>query len=324
MHVNTRQCKFWQMKNKNNHGRRGFLKVLGMGAAGTFIIPPILRGSSDSGRTAGTIPINAHLWVYASKFPPTWDCSPILDAIFSDLSYAGINGLEIMEVQLRHPDSEKRLKGLIRKYGLPVSGSSYGVGFNMWNAAQHKTILDDIKIIVPILGRIGGTTLGISVGGKKTGLKTEDELDAQAAILKKIHVISADNGIEANLHNHTYEVENDMHDLTGTLARIPDFKLGPDLNWLIRGGVDPVEFINTYGKQIVYLHIRDQYKDGTWSEYVGQGDTDFNAIAAALKAQDFKGQAALELAFENDFTPKYELKEDWKMSRDFVKDTFDW
>ena len=229
-----------------------------------------------------------------------------------------------MEPVLRHEDSEKKLKELIKKFNLPVSGSSYGVGLNMWNQSQHQSILNDIQLIVPKLGNIGGKTFGISVGNKKDGLKTESELDAQAELLKEIRRICTDHGIEANLHNHTYEVENNMHDLKGTLARIPDFKLGPDLNWLIRAGINPVDFINIYGEQIVYLHIRDQYKNGTWSEYVGQGDTDFKPIADALNEKGFSGSAAIELAFPKDYNPEYELKESWKMSREFVQKTFNW
>ena len=290
---------------------------------GTLYVPNLLMSHSKPINTIQNVPINAHLWVYASKFPPNWDCTPILETVFSDLSYAGISGLELMEGQLRHDDSVERINGLIKKHQLPVSGSSYGVGFNMWDKSQHKAIMEDIKIVVPRLGEVGGKTFGISVGGKD-GIKTEAELDAQADLLKKIRVICKDNGIVANLHNHTYEVENNMHDLKGSLARIPDFKLGPDLNWLMRAGVDPVDFITTYGKQIEYLHIRDQYNDGTWTEYVGQGDTDFKAIAAALKAQDFSGQVAIELAFPNDFTPINELKQDWKMSREFIQKTFGW
>ncbi len=56
-----------------------------------------------------------------------------------------------------------------------------------------------------------------------------------------------------NLHNHTYEVENELYDLKGTLARIPGIKLGPDLNWLVRAGVDPAGFIRRFGKQIVFM-----------------------------------------------------------------------
>lgn len=309
---------------KEINGRRLFLKKSATGFAGTLLAPQFLMSSPSCNRVPSKIPLNAHLWVYASNFPPDWDCTPILDTVFSDLSYAGLDGLEIMEGQLRHGDSVSRLKGLIKKYNLPVSGSSYGVGFGMWDADQHQAILKDIEEIVPKLGEIGGKTFGISVGGKKGALKTEKELDAQADILLKIRDICSSNGIEANLHNHTYEVENNMHDLKGTLARIPDFKLGPDLNWLIRAGVDPVRFIETYGEQMVYLHIRDQYKDGTWTEFVGQGDTDFEAIGKALKETGFKGSAAIELAFPNDFTPSNHLREDWKLSKDFIKKTFNW
>lgn len=310
------------MTKTNTINRRKFLEKSGLASATALLAPSFLM-SSNCKPIVKRIPINAHLWVYASKFPPDWDCTPVLDTVFSDLSYAGIAGVEIMEGQLRHNDAVDRINKLIRKYNLPVSGSSYGVGFKMWDISQHQKIMEDIHIVVPRLARVGGKTFGISVGNKE-GLKTKVELDQQAELLTKISAICADNGIVPNLHNHTYEVENNMHDLKGTLQRLPDFKLGPDLNWLIRGGINPVEFINTYGKQIVYLHIRDQYEDGTWSEYVGQGETDFESIARALKAQKFNGQAAVELAFPNDFTPENQLREDWKMSREFVQKTFGW
>jgi sugar phosphate isomerase/epimerase len=105
------------------------------------------------------------------------------------------------------------------------------------------------------------------------------------------------NGVELNLHNHTYEVENDLHDLKGTLARFPDAKLGPDLNWLVRGGVDPVQFLRQYGRQVVLLHLCDQLRDGRWSEALGEGDMDYGAIAAELREINFQGDAIIELAW---------------------------
>lgn len=273
--------------------------------------------------TSKKIKVNAHLWLYASKFPPNWDCTPNLETVFADMSYAGIDGVELMESTLRYEDSVTRINRFIKKYELPVSGTSYGVGFNMWDVNQQQKILNDINIVVPRLSAVNGKTFGISVGATKD-IKTEKQLDAQADLLNKILVICNNNGIEANLHNHTYEVENGMHDLKGTLARIPNIKLGPDLNWLIRGGVNPVDFINTYGKQIVYLHIRDQYADGKWTEYLGQGNTNFASIAKALQQQNFKGSAAIELAFPPDFTPVNPLKEDLKISRQYVKKVFGW
>jgi sugar phosphate isomerase/epimerase len=312
-----------KQSNHNTSSRRKFIQRSGALVAGTLIMESFARHAWAETFKAKKIKVNGHLWIYASKYPPNWDCTPNLETVFADMSYAGIDGVELMESTLRYDDSVKRINGFISKYNFPVSGSSYGVGFNMWDVNQHAKILDDIKIVVPRLSQVKGKTFGISVGDAKH-LKTETELDAQADILKKILVICNDNGIEANLHNHTYEVENSLHDLKGTLKRIPGIKLGPDLNWLIRAGVNPVEFINTYGKQIVYLHIRDQYADGKWTEYVGQGVTDFSAIAKALTEQKFKGNVAIELAFPADFTPVNPLKEDWKMSRQYVKKVFGW
>lgn len=135
----------------------------------------------------------------------------------------------------------------------------------MWNRGKHIEILENAELIINRLHHLSGETFGVSVGNAKHP-KTNEELDAQADLLRKLIPMCEAKGIVLNLHNHTYEVENNLHDLKGTLERIPDIKLGPDLNWMIRGGVDPVWFITTYGKQIVYLHLRDQKASGKWAE----------------------------------------------------------
>ena len=303
--------------------RRDFVKRSALASTGLALCPtPIFSSSLFSEKMK--VPISGHLWVYASNFPPHWDCTPILEEVFADFQYAGLYGVELMEGQLRHDDAVERINGYIKKYGVKVSGSSYGVGFGMWDVKQHSAILEDLNVVLPRLAAVGGKTFGISVGQKTQGLKTDAELDAQAELLLKVKRRCEDLGIEPNLHNHTHEIEDDMHDLKGTLKRIPDLKLGPDLNWLIRAGVDPVDFIETYGNQMVYLHIRDQYKDGTWTEYVGQGVTDFKTIAETLQETGFNGSAGIELAFPNDFKPEYQLRDSWKKSREYVQQTFGW
>jgi sugar phosphate isomerase/epimerase len=308
--------------------RRAFVKnsTLCLGGALIATASPSLAHAQQLANTAFKPPsfkpkISAHLWVYASAYPRPYDATPDLERAFRDLHLAGYQGIELMEVILRHDDAVERLSKLVSEYQLPVTGSSYGAP--MWDATKHDEILADATVVVKRLGQLKAETLGISVGDAGR-VKTDAELDAQAAILKQIVAIGADSGITANLHNHTYEVENGMRDLKGTLARIPDMKLGPDLNWLVRAGVDPVAFIATYGRQIVYLHIRDQYQDGRWTEYVGQGVTDFPAIAQALRNVDFKGRAAVELAFPDHYVPKYPLTEDWKRSLDYVRKVFGW
>lgn len=299
--------------------RRNFLKTTGALSAGLMVSKLIRASGSDANYSDPKVPLYGHLWVYASKFPPNWDCTPILDEVFSDLKYAGVQGVELMESILRNDGSVPRLKALIQKHSLPVAGTSYNA--SLWNRDKHPEILQDIEPVIERLHAVGGTMLGITVGDAKHK-KTEDELDAQGEILKKIIAICQKNNVQPNLHNHTFEVADNMHDFKGTIARVPELHLGPDLNWLVRGGIDPVWFIKTYGHKMAFMHIRDQTADGKWTEAVGEGVIDFPAIAKALKAINYKGKAAIELAF--DAPPVRPLKEDWKISREYVRKVFGW
>jgi sugar phosphate isomerase/epimerase len=308
-----------QSINYSRYSRRNFLKTAG-GLGGATLFSNLLNEDLFAAKNyLAKVPLYAHLWVYASRYPPDWDCTPILDNIFSDLKYAGLEGVEIMEVLLRHNDAVTRFNDLIQKHQLPVTGTSY-YG-DMWNKNEHQKILEDVELVVERLHLIGGTMFGITVGDAKH-IKTEEELDAQADLLKKISVVCNKNKVEPNLHNHTFEVTNSLHDLKGTLSRIPDIKLGPDLNWLVRAGIDPVWFIKTYGHQMVYMHIRDQRADGKWTEAVGEGVINFTAISKTFKEINYNGKAAIELAFDE--PPKNPVREDWKKSREYVRKVFGW
>jgi sugar phosphate isomerase/epimerase len=293
--------------------RRQFLGVGMCATVATGMVPSLLNGNSQ-GRKAKVM-VGAHPWVYAAK-QPRYDIYPILPAIFADMQYAGMEGIELMHTALLPEGAVDRIGELTRKHNLPVIGTSYGA--DMWDRSQHSRILEGAELIITRLAKLGGRTLGTSVGATPRR-KTEEQLDAQAEVLRKITAVCKANNVVLNLHNHTYEVIDNLHDLKGTLKRLPEVKLGPDLNWLVRGGVDPVKFLRHYGKQVVFLHLRDQKADGRWSEALGEGDMDYPAIAGALKKIDFQGDAVIELAHEGNFKPTRPLRESLKMSRDFVR-----
>jgi sugar phosphate isomerase/epimerase len=295
--------------------RRGFL-----GQAAAFVsvaASSSLRGAPPARKTL----VGAHPWVYAAKLPG-FDFTPRLPEIFADFRAAGFDAIELMHVALRHDDAVARIRELSRRHSLPVLGTSFSGA--MWDRAQHAQILESGRTAMTRLAALGGRTFGASVGALRgfppKTRKTEGQLDAQAECLRELMAFGKELGIVVNLHNHTYEVENELDDLKGTLARIPEARLGPDLNWLIRGGVDPVDFIRRYGRQIVFLHLRDQAADGRWVEGMGDGATDFAAIAQALRDVNFSGDAVIELAHETDFAPTRPLGETWRRSRDFVRE----
>jgi sugar phosphate isomerase/epimerase len=223
-----------------------------------------------------------------------------------------------MHSALLHDDAVERIGGLSRQHKLPVIGTSFEGA--MWNREAHPAILKEAELFLPRLAKLGGRTLGTSVGHAPQ-TKTPEQFDAQAEMVRKITALAKAHGIVLNLHNHTYEVENNEYDLKGTLARVPDAQLGPDLNWLLRAGVDPVDFIKRYGQRIIFLHLRDQKADGTWPEAMGEGNMDYVAIGQALREIKFRGDAMIELAHEQGFQLTRPLRESLKMSREFVRKT---
>ncbi len=322
MNHNRESDSAWRLgaRQPRSMKRRHFLAGAGVSAFSLAVFSPRLLEAAEANRAASAgkkVIVGGHPWVYAAT-QPNYDITSILPSIFEDMSYAGLDGIELMHTALRPKEAVDRIGELSRKNHLPVIGMSFGGA--MWDHAQHQAVLDDAELLVPRLSSLGGRTLGTSVGAAPKR-KTEQQLDDQAELLHKLMALCQKHGVVLNLHNHTYEVADNLHDLKGTLARIPGVKLGPDLNWLVRGGVDPVGFIRQYGRQIVFLHLRDQKKDGRWSEGMGDGDTDFAAIGRALREVGFAGDAVIELAHERGFRPTRPLRETWKLSRAFVKRT---
>jgi len=262
------------------------------------------------------IMVGAHPWVYAAS-QPECDIFPILDRIFADMQWAGLDGIELMHTAFRPDCAVARIGELSDKHSLPIIGTSFGA--NMWNRDDREEILADAELVVSRLAKVGGRTLGVSVGATPHP-KTPAQLDAQAELLRRILDLCRAHDVVLNLHNHTYEVKDDLHDLRGTLERLPEVRLGPDLNWLRRAEVDPVEFIRTFGDRIVFLHLRDQHADGKWSEALGEGDMAYGRIGEALSDIGFTGDAVIELAHERDFVPTRPLRESLRISRERARE----
>jgi sugar phosphate isomerase/epimerase len=242
------------------------------------------------------IQICAHPWAYAAR-QPGYDITPILSTIFADFKAAGLDGIELMHNVLLTESTVDYIADLSRTHGLPVIGTSFGG--NMWDAAKHEEITQQAETVLAALKRLGGKTFGVSTGGSPEGKKTDEQLDTQCRLLRRLIDLAKGHGVTLNQHNHTYEALYGEHEVTENLKRLPDLKLGPDLNWLRRAGVNALEFLRRHGPSIAFMHLRDQ-KGDRWVEALGDGDEDYGALAKVLDAIDFSGPLAIELAHEGD------------------------
>jgi sugar phosphate isomerase/epimerase len=94
-------------------------------------------------------------------------------------------------------------------------------------------------------------------------------------------------------HNHDFEFKklaDGSVPQEHILSSAPDIGWEMDLAWLVRGGSDPLAWIDRFGKRIVAVHVKDIAKPGQgldedgWSD-VGQGTIDWAAMMKALRAK---------------------------------------
>lgn len=262
--------------------------------------------------------VGVHVWVYSSD-KPGFDCFSALDEVFADVRYAGFDAIELMGVNLKHDDAVAKIGDLMGQTGVDVIGASYEAA--MWDKSRQGQIIDDLGRVIERLAKLNGRTLGLSVGDARRR-KTPEEFDVQADTLRQIDDIARKQQVVPNLHNHTYEVVDGLYDLQNTLKRLPNYLLGPDLDWLFQARVDVLTFLKTYGSKIVYLHLRDHLWTGVWSEALGEGIMDLGAVARQLKQSGFSGDLTVELAFPAGFKPTRPIRESLQRSRQVIKQQF--
>ncbi|WP_416796761.1 sugar phosphate isomerase/epimerase family protein [Ciceribacter azotifigens] len=101
-----------------------------------------------------------------------------------------------------------------------------------------------------------------------------------------------DAGLVFGWHNHDFEfvtLDDGSTPQEQIFAGGPDLSWEADIAWVIRGGADPLAWIESYGKRISAVHVKDIAPAGQnadedgWAD-VGHGTVDWKGIVDALKA----------------------------------------
>ena len=102
----------------------------------------------------------------------------------------------------------------------------------------------------------------------------------------------AAHGITFGWHNHDFEfvaLEDGSTPMDILLDAGPDISWEADLAWIVRGGRDPIEYIQRYGPRLSAIHVKDIAASGTnldqdgWSD-LGAGTMDWAALLQACRA----------------------------------------
>ena len=130
-------------------------------------------------------------------------------------------------------------------------------------------------------------------------------------------------GVTLLIHQHSPEMAEKAREwrfvLKHTDPALVAFNL--DLDWVFRGGNQPLELLEEAGPRVLSTHIRSSRK-GVWSEAVGDGDIDYAAVAQSLRKRGYTGYLVAELAYETQTQVTRSLVEDLRVSRLYIEKTF--
>lgn len=129
---------------------------------------------------------------------------------------------------------------------------------------------------------------GLAEDGKFEAVALKQKATALEALAKTCH----EKGIRLAYHNHNPEFANHNAEIEGlaksTSPKLVEFLM--DAGHAHLGGGDPAAFMLRHSKRILGCHLKT-FKNNSFSQQVplGQGDFDFEALAAAVKKTGWTG-----------------------------------
>lgn len=82
------------------------------------------------------------------------------------------------------------------------------------------------------------------------------------------------------------------------LAMSPNFAINLDIGHFVAANYDPVDFIKTYHKHILVLHLKDRKRNEGLNMPWGQGDTPIKQVLQLLKKEKYPMRALIEYEYK--------------------------
>ncbi|MBL8576935.1 MAG: sugar phosphate isomerase/epimerase [Mesorhizobium sp.] len=127
--------------------------------------------------------------------------------------------------------------------------------------------------------------------------------------LAKVGARAKKDGYGFGWHNHDFEfkaLDDGSVPQEHVLAAAPEIGWEMDVAWVVRGGADPLPWIDRHGSRIVAVHVKDIAKAGQgldedgWSD-VGHGTIDWASLLKTLRAKTSAKHYVMEQDNPNDF-----------------------
>ena len=196
-------------------------------------------------------------------------------------------------------DNPKALRAELDANGLSMPTGHFGMDMLEKDFDAARQIAETLGIKVIICPHIAADLRPADVAGWKDFGRR----------LGKVGEAAKKAGYDFAWHNHDFEFKalaDGSVPQTHIMDSAPDLGWEMDVAWVVRGGADPMPWIEKYGPRIVAVHVKDIAKPGQgldedgWSD-VGHGTIDWGGLYKALKAQAPARHYIMEQDNPNDF-----------------------
>ena len=248
-----------------------------------------------------------------------YDTSTQLEEACQTIAHAGYPAVEMFAPNLDGPDWKERVLKALDTSALRLIGVSNGHPF--WDLSKEDEILADMEAFGDRLTELdlGSLHCGCSCGGKHLADRTDAENEQCVKVWTQVGRMLRDKGHRLNLHTHGEPIDDIKLVADNVPADVLD--LGPDLDWLRVGGVDPEAFIREHADRLTMLHIRDYHLGGDRTEALGEGDADYARLGRTLDEVGFTGEFVVELALPGSCEGVRSPGELLKVSREHIRET---
>ncbi|MTI18043.1 sugar phosphate isomerase/epimerase [Rhodobacteraceae bacterium RKSG542] len=216
--------------------------------------------------------MNFSLQLYSARNFQPWS------KVISDLAAMGYTQVEGFGANYEDPTATK---ALLDANGLTMPSGHFGINDlegNLDECLKIAATLGIKNIYAPYLDATERPT------DEKGWVAFAKRL---AAVGEKVTVA----GFNFGWHNHDFEFQSEFGGRTPMeiiLTEAPEIDWEADIAWIVRGGHDPMEWIQNYGKRITAVHVKDIAPQGEcadedgWAD-VGHGVVAWGQILAALE-----------------------------------------
>jgi sugar phosphate isomerase/epimerase len=246
-----------------------------------------------------------------------YDLNRQLDEIFDTVASAGYAAIELHTPFFAVDGWYERIQAALKRTGLGLVGGSHGQP--MWDSARYEAIIATMDDYSDRLARFGRVMCGVSCSGKRMADRTPAENEQAVRVWMELGEMFRRKGVVLNYHTHGEPIE----DVRLVVERVPAeiLPLGPDLDWLRVGGIDPEAFVREHAARLAMLHIRDYHLGGDRTEALGEGDADYRRLGRVLAEIGFSGELVVELAIPSGQQPTRPITELLEVSRAHLRET---